>query len=721
MVCALMKQVPRTLVLLGLLLTGMLAAGEQHAFYAGRIWPGDGEPIDDGVMVVEDGRIVAVGPRKITMVPASARRHDLGDAVIIPGLVVAETSLGVSADDDRTLTPEVRAVDGFDFYEDYLKYVAGGVTTVQVAPGRARLMPGQGGVVKLAGTSPAERILSDRESLRLILTDASANAPRIYEPPVGAVSLENPLKPTRPQISGSLAARVAGLDAVFGVAARQGDGGAGGDELGLDSIARYLKDQGRLRVTAGTAAEIRAALGLARRHGVKLVLVDPSAIDELVSDAHADRRELVAGVILNAGLRPGQITDPAVPDPEQKRPRDAWDNAARLVAAGFGDRLAIRPSADTDLDDMLFLGGLFLRGGLNSMDGLRMLTSNPARMMAVDDRVGALSPGHDADFVVLSDDPFRRGSAVLETWVNGRSVYNRERENRMMVVEAAAIYTGDGRRLDNAAVVVGGRTIRGLGQDVSAPPDARLKRFRSGHIVPGYIDLATGLGLGGPISSLSLSTRVGERLVADDPAVEFAREGGVTTAVLATSGSPSSMLAFKLGETPRVLREPVGIRFSMPSNLTSGLPALKSTLGRGKAYADAWTKYEKDLAAWQQAMKEYQAALAKYEAQKKAEAAKKAADAKKQAEQGEKSGADSRQKPEESGKAIATAAAAQTPAPDKKETEDAGKPATDKKPAGADKPNTDSKGSAANPVEDKAELEKRSRRPIALRTTKPHL
>ncbi|MFK7822409.1 MAG: amidohydrolase family protein, partial [Planctomycetaceae bacterium] len=395
----------RLACLILILSAGSAYAGDQHAFFAGRIWPGNAEPIEDGVMIVEDGKIIAIGSRKATKVPATAKRHDLSNSVLIPGLVIAETSLGVGNDDERTLTPEVRAVDGFDFYEDYSKLLAGGVTTVQLSPGQARLMPGQGGVVKLAGVSPTNRILSDKESLRLVLTSASANPPRIYEPPVGAVSVDNPLKPTRPQISGSLSSRVAGLNAVFSVARESGEGG---NELGLETISEYVSKKGTLRAKVQLASEIRAAMGLAQRFDMKLILVDPTGLDSFVARYQPDNSP-VKGIVLNAGVRPGQISNPSVPDPEVKRQKDAWEFASKLIERGFGDHLAIRPSSDADLDDILFLGGLFTRAGNSPQHVLSMLTSNPATMMGVADRVGSLAAGTDADFVVLSNDPFSRG------------------------------------------------------------------------------------------------------------------------------------------------------------------------------------------------------------------------------------------------------------------------------------------------------------------------
>src|SRR4051812_23420408 len=132
------------------LIAASASAAEPHAYKAARLWPGDGPAIADAVLVVRDGKIVAAGPRNGTAIPADAVIHELGDAVIIPGLIAAESSLAEKGrDDQHALTPHHRAIDGFDPYADYSTALAGGVTTVQLAPGGKRLLPGQGAVVKL--------------------------------------------------------------------------------------------------------------------------------------------------------------------------------------------------------------------------------------------------------------------------------------------------------------------------------------------------------------------------------------------------------------------------------------------------------------------------------------------------------------------------------------------------------------------------------------------
>ena len=104
-----------------LLLASCAVANAQtttDVFSARRIWTGN-TIIENGAMVVRDGSVVAVGPESEIQLPPGAQIHDLGDAVIIPGLVIAETSLGGAAQDgERALTPEIDAAAGFE-HTDY--------------------------------------------------------------------------------------------------------------------------------------------------------------------------------------------------------------------------------------------------------------------------------------------------------------------------------------------------------------------------------------------------------------------------------------------------------------------------------------------------------------------------------------------------------------------------------------------------------------------------
>jgi len=205
------------------------------AFFASQIWTGTGEPINDAVIVVEDGLIAAIGPRDSVEIPAIAKRHDFGSQVLIPGLVIAQTNLGGTQAEDRTITPQIRSLDGFDFFADRDVYIENGITTVQVSPAQNRLMPGVGSVVKLVGEELDARVLQEEESLQIVLTSAARRPPRIYEPAVGPVSEDRPLNATRPQVS-TLPASLAVLRQIFKAAAS----GEASDDVVIATVAEMI-------------------------------------------------------------------------------------------------------------------------------------------------------------------------------------------------------------------------------------------------------------------------------------------------------------------------------------------------------------------------------------------------------------------------------------------------------------------------------------------------
>jgi imidazolonepropionase-like amidohydrolase len=601
-----------------------MQAQELHLFKAARLWSGAAPPYVSAGLLVRDGKVVAAGrlvngkivtsgSTEEVAVPPEAQVHDLGSAVIIPGLVIGQTTLAERGrDDERSLTPEFQALDGFDFYGDYSKAIAGGVTTVQIAPGSDRLMPGQGAVVKLAGNNPASRVLRERESLRVQLGDAFKNPPRIFEPPVGAVSVEKPLEPTRRQLANSLASATAGLRATFQAAKEYGTNHVvrGEKDAALAAVASYLKPGARVRVTAPGDADMRAALALAHEFQLHLVLVDPANVSYF-REQLPRWKDRVDGFVLNAEVRPGAIKDVEIPNSDDPKKRLPWDNARDLLNAGH--KVAIRPAGDGDLADALFTAGLFLSGGLSSEKVLQMMTSYPAEILGVADRVGSLTPGKDADFVVLDGDPFGTHTRVNEVFVEGRSAYAHKPVARAAVLKARSIYTGAGDVIANGSILLEGGKVRGIGRDVSAPADASVRRYPRGVIVPGFVDFGTGLGLGGPLTSqVALNTHLGERLVSGDPAVGIARQGGVTTVLLAsTAAGTGPVVAFKLGDKPHVVQDPVAIRFSVTGNLTTQGASLRATLQAAKAYADSFTRYDEAQTDYLKKKAEFDAAKAK--------------------------------------------------------------------------------------------------------------
>jgi imidazolonepropionase-like amidohydrolase len=608
-------------------------------FFADQLWSGDGSVLKDAAVLVVDGKVVAVGPRGTVEIPSGAMLHELGTVSLVPGLVMAETTFSERGrDEEEAITPYIRAVDGFDYFGEYDSLLSVGITTIQLSPGSARLMPGQSAVVKLAGDDPVERTLSNAESLRVLLTQAAFNPPRIYEPPVAAVSVERPLEPTRPQLAGNLGDAIAGLRALF---LASGSDEASKDVV-LSSIRNSLATGMPVRMTARSVGEIHAALQLSNSFQLPTILSD---LDQVVAleDAITMNSDLLRGLVLEAGTSPGRFSAIAIPDPDSPELVEPWQRVQTVIDRGGLDRLAVT-AGDSDLEQIWFLAASLLASDLTEQQLLNCLTSTPSKVLGVDGRVGTIAAGKDADFVVLSGEPFRSKTHVVATFIDGKKVYDRTATPQTKVISADSVYASTGL-IQGGSVAVSGKFIRSVGSDISYPSDAEVLHFPGCVIVPGFVDMATTVGSGGTFSERpSLGDKLGELLVSDDDSVKLARQGGVTTGLLASTNLPSPVVAFKLGDVPRVLEDPVAIRFQVAGNLTSEEVKLKATLQAAKQYVDSWDQYDAAFAKYNEELAEYEKAKAKYDAaveaakKKEEEAKKKEEEEKKKAEESKDSG-----------------------------------------------------------------------------------
>lgn len=559
-----------------------VAFGQSDAYFAKRIWTGQGEPIENGVMLVVNGKITAVGTADQVKVPARANRHQLKNQVIMPGIVAAQTNLVGTADVAETVTPEIQAVDGFDFFKDYQEMIRAGITSAQVSSGNQRLVPGVCGVVKLSGEDPSQRLLMEQESLRVILTSASRNPPTIFKPAVGPVSVDRPLLPTKPQLSRSLTGAITGLRMVMKSESKSSD------------YAPFVSGKKTVRFTAETTPEIRGALQLAKEFDLQVILADAKEL-KTFKDSFKDWKR-VKGVVLK-GLTPGVISNPT-PDSVDETTLP-WEYARELIDANVP--VSIRPASDGDLKHLMFVAAQFMQDDLDRSEIVSMLTAWPAKMMGVADRVGTLEKGRDGDFLILNEDPFQLRTKINATYVSGKKVFDRKQKLPTQVIRASKVYTGNGHIIEDGTLVVKGKTIRGIGTDASAPLDADEKDFGDAVIVPGFVDFGSSIGIGGPVpSSVSLRTKLGDQLYVDDPAVKIARRTGVSTVLMGALNSSgiTPLVAFKLGDDLRVISDPVAIQFTIADNPTSSIASIERSLKSGKAYHDSWIKYEKDLAAY---------------------------------------------------------------------------------------------------------------------------
>lgn len=391
-------------ILLALLPLAAATAGAENLAVSGeRVWTMAGAPIDDGVVLVRDGRIERVGPAAEVAIPEGWRR--ISGKVVTPGFVDAHTVVGLAGilnqphdqdQLDRTapIQPELRAVDAYNAREELIDWVRGyGVTTMHTGHGPGALASGQTMIVKTLGDTVDAALVRDEAMVAMTL------GPEVAE------NFDSP---------GTRAKGVALLRAELvraGEYARK-QGHADPDkrparDLRLETLSRVLAGELPALITAQAAPDILTALRLQREFGFRLI-VDGAAEAYLVLD---ELKAAGVPVILHPPMaRLGGSTRNA-----------ALDTAARLAAAGIP--FALQSGFESYVPKtrvILFEAGVAAANGLGTEGALRAATIDAARILGVDDRVGSLEAGKDADLVVFDGDPFEYTSHVCVVLVDGR-------------------------------------------------------------------------------------------------------------------------------------------------------------------------------------------------------------------------------------------------------------------------------------------------------------
>jgi imidazolonepropionase-like amidohydrolase len=376
--------------------------GEVTAYKAARIITGSGAPIADGILLVEDGKIAAVGAG--LKIPDGAKVVDLGGATVIPGLVDANLVLwldGVENEEAREITPDYRVVDGLNpKARDLQRAVQTGVTTAFVGPGNRNVIGGLAAVLKTHGGSLKDMIL--REEAALKATVGSGPSQGNY-PPRGTPPLDVYARRPTTRMGLTWEFRKAFLDAAKHVEAR---------DPGRDVLARALSRALPVRIAASRAFDIESALRLVDEFNL------PASFEE--GEEAYRCVELLARKKIPVALRPtfqaGRIT---AADGSELR----YGSFVALSKAGIPTALLTGGSGADD--SLLTMAAFAVRAGATPEQALRAITLTPAEIIGVADRVGTLEKGKDADFVVLTGDPLDVTSRVERVVVNGRTAFER--------------------------------------------------------------------------------------------------------------------------------------------------------------------------------------------------------------------------------------------------------------------------------------------------------
>ncbi len=399
-------------LLLAILATALILGAQDvpQAFVGGRVIPITGADIENGTVVIHEGRIVAVGDASSTDIPDGAVRHDTSGKVVMPGFVDSHSHVGSvdGGDGSGPMHPEARALDSINVRDArFQKAQAGGITTANIMPGSGHLLSGQTLYVKHREARTIDDMVIRRPDGSLAYGVKMAN---------GTNSRKAPPFP------GTRAKSAAIVREQFVKAAEYRDklAAAGDDadqrpdrDLGLETLVDILEGDRVVHFHTHRHDDIVTILRLADEFGFQVVL-------QHVSDGWAVPEQIAASPhVVGASLI-------LIDSPGGKI--EAKDN--QFATAPILDRAGVVTgfhSDDSITDSRLFnrMAALAVRVGMPRDRALYGLTMAGAIMMGLEDRVGSLESGKDADIIVLSGDPLSVYSHVLETWVDGSRVFDR--------------------------------------------------------------------------------------------------------------------------------------------------------------------------------------------------------------------------------------------------------------------------------------------------------
>ena len=371
--------------------------------------------IEKGTILIEDGKFTKVGAR--VKIPLDAEVIDATGKVVMPGLVEAHCHIGIfeekigwagSDGNEATdpATPHVRALDGIKANADEGGLEAAlktGVTTVQILPGSANVIGGTGVVIK---TTPKvvidEMVIKNPSGMKIAFGE---NPRRVYG------ETQKKMPSTRMGIAGVLREWLQKTKNYMEKKEKFKDEPEKMPEvdLKLEALIPVLKGEIPLRAHAHRADDVATAVRIAEEFGAKM------------SWEHATEGHRIADWIAEKGIN--AVWGPSLMARPKWEMRELNFDTPKIMHEA-GVKFAIQTDAvGSSIAFLPLCAGMAVKHGLPYDVALRAITLTPAEILGVDDRVGSIEKGKDADLRILDGDPLELRTKVEMVLIDGEVVY----------------------------------------------------------------------------------------------------------------------------------------------------------------------------------------------------------------------------------------------------------------------------------------------------------
>jgi imidazolonepropionase-like amidohydrolase len=375
---------------------------------AGTLHTMAGPPIEDAVVVIANGKIVRVGPAATTATPKTGRV--LEAAVVTPGLIDAHSVLGLSGllnqphdqdmlDRSAPLQADLRAMDAYNAREPLIEFTRSlGITTVNTGHAPRALISGTTMVAKLHARSADQDVIHPQRMITVTLGMLGI---------ASDAGTKGKAPGTRTKSLAMLRADLVKAQEYAAKLALEDETKHPARNFHLDALGRALDGSQPLLITAQRTIDILGALRIAREFDLSIIL-------DGCSEAH-----LVLDEIKASGFP--VILHPTMVRAAGEMENASMETAAKLQAAGIpfaiqGGYEAYAPKSR----NVLFEAAVLIARGLTWDQALASITTSPAAILGLSDRIGTIEPGKDADLSLYNGDPFEYTTHCLGTVIDGQ-------------------------------------------------------------------------------------------------------------------------------------------------------------------------------------------------------------------------------------------------------------------------------------------------------------
>jgi imidazolonepropionase-like amidohydrolase len=382
------------------------------AIVGGLIYSMAEEPMEDGVILIEKGKIIDIG--KDIEVPAHCRKIDAAGKFVFPGFIDAHSHVGIFEEgigeigEDGNewtdpVTPHLRALDAVNpadkAFDDAVK---GGVTCVFTGPGSANVIGGQPIALKTFGKVIDQMVIKAPAGLKVAFGE---NPKRVYgeqkKTPSTRMGTAALLRENFIKAQYYKAKRQHGINDPDNAVER---------DLKLEILCDVLDKKIPLRAHAHRADDILTALRIAREFDVNIVI------------EHCTEGHLIADELAEAKI-------PAVVGPSLVSRSKYELKDVSFATPGMLAKKGVKVALITDhpvipVQYLPVCAALAVKEGMEEMDALAAITINAAEIIGISDRIGSLEKGKDADVVIWDGFPLDIKSKPVQVMIDGRVVYS---------------------------------------------------------------------------------------------------------------------------------------------------------------------------------------------------------------------------------------------------------------------------------------------------------